>query len=182
MTRRIVLVRHGEVTLEARDICYGAMDVELSARGLLRSQEIADALSAWPLEIVWHSNLRRTRVLAEFLAAKTGARCVIAPELRERGFGDWEGQRWGDIYRTTGAAMDGMIAAPDTFRPGGGETTFEMRDRILAWFRSLPETGTFAAISHGGPIAALLGTLEGRSPSDWPKLIPAVGMWVEVSG
>src|SRR5262249_17277340 len=117
MARRLVLVRHGEGTREARNICYGSTDLELSPQGWLRSQEIADALSVWPLEIVWHSNLRRTRVLAELLAAKTGARCVIAPELRERGFGDWEGQRWGDIYRTTGAAMDGMIAAPDTFRP-----------------------------------------------------------------
>ena len=76
--------------------------------------------------------------------------------------------------------MMGLIAAPDTFRPGGGETTFELRDRVMAWFEGLARAQSdIIAVAHGGPIAALRGTLSGAPISDWPALVPAYGEMVE---
>jgi broad specificity phosphatase PhoE len=154
--------------------------VELSELGLSQGRAAAEQLAGRPIDVVWHSGMVRARVLAELLATQTGACCVEEPALRERDFGAWEGRRWDDLYAETGAAMDGMILAPDTFRPPGGETTHELRDRVLAWYRSLPEDGSFVAVTHGGPIAALRGTLAREPPTAWPQLVPAHGTWVEL--
>jgi broad specificity phosphatase PhoE len=71
--------------------------------------------------------------------------------------------------------MMGMLTDPATWRPPGGETTFEMRDRVLSWYRELPAHGNFVAVTHGGPIAALLGTLAGLPVGDWLAMIPPPG-------
>ena len=73
-----------------------------------------------------------------------------------------------------------MISEPATFRPGGGETTLEMRDRVLSWQQSIPRDGLTVAVTHGGPIAALLGTLRNLPVAGWVDLIPAEGTWVEI--
>lgn len=180
MTRRLILVRHGEIAARWRNVCYGWTDVELSELGLLQSQEVAATLAGQPITAVWHSGVTRTRVLAELIAARTGAPCTEEPSLRELNFGDWEKCSWDDIYRETGAAMESLILSPDTFRPPGGETAHELRERVLGWHRTLPDSGLFVAVAHGGTIAALLGTLNGAPASAWPRFIPDMGSCVEV--
>ena len=71
--------------------------------------------------------------------------------------------------------MMGMVTAPGAWRPPGGETTFELRDRVLAWYADLPANGVIIAATHGGPIAVLLGTLRGTPACDWPRMIPLPG-------
>lgn len=71
--------------------------------------------------------------------------------------------------------MMGMVTDPATWRPPGGETTFEMRDRVLAWHADLPAEGTVVVATHAGPAAALVGALRGIPASDWPRLIPPTG-------
>jgi broad specificity phosphatase PhoE len=120
-------------------------------------------------------------LVAEELAAITGVTPQADLRLRERCFGEWEGRRWDEIHAATGDAMMGMVTAPDSWRPPGGETTFELRDRALAWFRDLPTEGEIVAITHGGPIAAILGTLRGLPVADWISLIPPCGTAVVVN-
>jgi broad specificity phosphatase PhoE len=98
---------------------------------------------------------------------RLGLVAVCDPRWLERGFGDWEGVSWEAIYRASGSAMDGMIDDPGSFRPGGGETTFEMRDRVMEGFGVLPG-GRCLVITHGGPIAAVRGALAGLEVRDWP--------------
>jgi broad specificity phosphatase PhoE len=75
-----------------------------------------------------------------------------------------------------------MISEPETYRPGGGETTFELRDRVVAWRSSVVEQNKLVvAVTHGGPIAALVGTEKELPVSDWVKLIPGCGQWVRLS-
>ena len=174
--RRVLFVRHGEVAERYRHLCYGRSDVELSAAGIARSRELAEQLASEPITLVCHSGLARTRILAELLAPSP----EVCPLLRERDFGTWEMRTWDDLYAETGDAMTGSIHAPATWRPPGGETTFELRDRVLSWYQSLPEQGVIVAVSHGGPIAALRGTLLNAAVADWPQLIPPVGTWVEL--
>jgi broad specificity phosphatase PhoE len=178
--RRVLLVRHCEVEDDYRHVCYGRSDVNLSQSGLAKSRELACQLAVEPITVVCHSGLTRTRILAETLADALGLQAQECPSLCERDFGSWELRSWDELFAETGEAMLGTILEPTSWHPRGGETTFEMRDRMLAWFRSLPDTGVIAAVTHGGPIAALRGALERLPVADWPKLIPAVGDVVEL--
>jgi broad specificity phosphatase PhoE len=172
---QILLVRHGEVSRECRGLCYGQSDVGLSPEGEEQSLRLVAELAAWPITRLFHSALRRTSFLAELLAAQVGVPAIADTDLRERDFGTWELRAWRNIYAEVGRAMDGLILDPASYAPPGGETTFALRDRVLRWYGRLPSEGLIVAITHGGPVAALRGTLLGWPVELWPELIPACG-------
>lgn len=176
----LILVRHGPVADHYHGVCYGRSDVELSPRGEDRSRELAETLATLPVDRIMHSGLGRTRFLAHLLSERLGMPAHRAEALRERDFGRWELRSWDEIHRESGDDILKMISHPGTFRPGGGETTFEMRNRVLDWFRGVPLDGLSVAVSHGGPIAALLGTLRDLPVTSWPELIPPYGECVEI--
>ncbi|WP_033921566.1 histidine phosphatase family protein [Sphingomonas sp. 37zxx] len=170
----ILLVRHPAVARAWAGRCYGISDIGLSRAGLMQVRSLAPQLAAWAPTYIVHSGLRRAATLALAIARETGLPVTCDPRWRERDFGAWEGRSWQAIYRATGNAMDGMIDAPDSFRPGDGETTTELATRAAAACAALP-AGRVLVVSHGGPIAALLGTQQGLPPRDWLKLVPATG-------
>ncbi|MBC7519698.1 MAG: histidine phosphatase family protein [Sandarakinorhabdus sp.] len=174
MMRHLLLVRHTEVARRWRGRCYGTSDAGLSRVGTAHAVAIAPQLAAWRPDIVIHSDRRRTRDLARRAAALAGVNCRPDAQWRERDFGEWEGRTWNAIYRATGNAMDGMIDAPDSFRPGGGETTTEMLQRIALALSRLPG-GRVAVVTHGGPVAAARWLNAGLAVSALPALIPGYG-------
>ena len=171
----ITLVRHPPVEARYRSLCYGSTDVPLGADGMAIAAEIVATLAAQPITQIVHSGLQRAAIVAEELAMRTGTAALVDVRLREIHFGEWELQSWDEIYAKSGDAMMGMLQNPSHWRPPGGETMYELRDRVLQWYRELPDTGDIVAICHGGPIAALLGTLRDLPVSDWPALIPKHG-------
>lgn len=178
--RRVLLVRHGSVAECYQGVCYGRSDIELSDEGRRQMLAAADALSALPITHLVHSGLSRARLLAELIAERTGITPEVAPALAEIHFGQWELRSWEDIFLEVGDMMAELLHSPATYRPPDGETAFELRDRVLAWYRKLPRDGLVVAVAHGGPIAALRGALMEVPVTDWPKLIPQYGQWVEL--
>lgn len=167
MGPEIVLLRHTEVAGRWRGRCYGRLDVGLSRAGGHAAKALVERLAAERIDAIIHSGARRTRAIAEPLARALGLRALCDPRWLERDFGDWEGRSWQAIYRDTGNAMDGMIDDPGGYRPGGGETTLELRDRVMSGWQDMP-AGRCLVVTHGGPIAALRGTLDQRDVGDWP--------------
>jgi broad specificity phosphatase PhoE len=174
MSGSVLLVRHTAVALAWKGRCYGVSDVPLSREGKAAAVRLSIELAARQPAWVMHSGLARTRFLAAHVATLVGCPLFENSDWRERDFGAWEGQRWNAIYRASGNAMAGMIDAPHDFRPGGGETTVELADRTARAWERLPD-GDGIVISHGGPIAALLGRYRRLPVSDWPALIPEPG-------
>ncbi len=177
---QLILVRHTEVAQHWRGRCYGRSDAGLSRLGLKAALELAPILARSNPARIISSPLRRARFLAGLVAREAGLPLTIDARLAECNFGSWEGRTWDDIYRDSGDAMMGMVAAPESFRPGGGETTFDLRDRAMAWLASVPPDRPLLAVCHGGPIAAIRGTLSGAPTKEWPALIPEPGQWVEI--
>ncbi|MDO9498701.1 histidine phosphatase family protein [Falsiroseomonas sp.] len=178
----VTLLRHTAVARHWQGCCYGASDVGLSAAGLAAARALAEALPVAGVTRLQASPLRRARLLGGLLSRRLGLPLEIVPALRERDFGAWEGRSWDAIHAETGDSMMGMIEAPDSFRPGGGETTAELAQRVLAWFETLPTDGGVVAVTHGGPVAALRGRLAGLPVPEWLGLIPAHGEAVRLPG
>jgi broad specificity phosphatase PhoE len=178
---RVVLIRHTDVAAHWKGRCYGQSDVGLSATGLAAARTIAENLVLAPATFLIASPLRRARFLAGLIARKANLEVSLDNRLAECNFGSWEGRTWNEIYAETGSAMMGLVTAPDKFRPGGGETTFELRDRAMAWLETLKHgERPIIAIAHGGPIAAIRGTLSGAPVHEWPSLVPAYGAAIDI--
>lgn len=178
--RRILLVRHGSVAERYRGVCYGQSDVELSDEGRRQTLALAEELSVLPITHLVHSGLTRARVLAELISARAAVAPTVAPALAEIHFGEWELRPWDDIFSEVGETVTGLIHSPATFRAPLGETTFELRDRVLAWYCELPSEGLIVAVAHGGTFGVLRGALAGLPVVQWPSLIPQHGQWVEL--
>ena len=179
--RPLILIRHAEVAERYGGVCYGQSDVELSERGRLQSRQLAERLATRAVRRIVHSGLSRTAYLADLLAGRCDVPAVECQDLRERHFGDWELQSWDELYRRHGDDLLRLVSEPDSFRPAGGETTYELRDRMLRWYAGLPADELTVAVTHGGPIAALLGCQRGLPVAEWIPLIPACGECVELA-
>ncbi len=178
MTSDLILIRHARVDDRYRGVCYGRSDVALGPEGREASVRLAESVADWPIRHLITSGSARTGYLANAIAARTGVAIQVEPALLERDFGAWELRTWDEIYIEVGDSMHGLIHHPATYRPPEGETTDELRDRAMAWYDRRPLGGLVVAVAHGGPIAAIRGTLAGKGPVDWVDLIPEPGTWV----
>lgn len=174
MTQTVWLVRHPPVTLAWQKRCYGQSDPGLSRDGAKMAKKIAAEIAAFSPDLVIHSGLQRTRCIADLLA-RTGVPIRSEPLWRERHFGSWEGRSWHGIYRETGNAMDGMLTHPDSFRPGGGETTVDLMERVQKARENLPLVSRIAVIAHGGSIACARALHDGGDITDIVDLILSAG-------
>jgi len=182
MSRRVLLVRHTAVADWLHGLCYGSSNVPLRDARPAQLDVIAAVIArSGPFNHLYSSDLCRCTALAEVLSGRIGIPALTDRRLRERCFGTWEGRAWDDIHAETGDTMLGMLTDPAGWRPPGGETTYELRDRVLGWYADLPCDGRVVAVTHGGPIAALQGELSGRPVSEWPSLVPAFGKIVTIA-
>lgn len=168
----VVLIRHAEVEPAWKSICYGALDVPLSAPGIQASRCCAEQIDARVAPArIYHSGLGRTEQLAGLIAERfPGVSLVSDPRLRERNYGRWQGLTWDAAYGSDPEHFHDLIDQPDTYRPPDGETTSEMQRRVVQWYQEItasPFYGRIIAVSHSGPIAALAGHLVGAAANQW---------------
>lgn len=152
-TTRIWLIRHGEPAEEARQRCYGSLDVGLSDTGRSQIARVAEHLAAEPLSIIYASPLSRTRESAQILAASCQRPLQIADELREMHFGDFEGLTCDEIALRHPALYQQWMETPTKIRFPNGETFVEMKARVLLKFAGIlgAHAGqSVAIVSHGG--------------------------------
>jgi broad specificity phosphatase PhoE len=178
--RRVLLVRHAAVAERYAELCYGRSDIELSDEGHLRTVEMAEELSRLPITHLDHSPLARSAAIAERIVLGDGVARQVVPALAEIDFGQWELRHWEQIHAEAPDALDRMIAEPDTYAAPAGETLSAVRQRVLGWYEALPERGLIVAVTHGGPIAVLRGTLAELPVAEWFALVPGHGEIVEL--
>ncbi len=162
----LFLIRHGH-TVNGEERRYkGHIDVELSQRGVRQMERLAEALRGVGLKEVYCSDLKRARRSAEIIAGAAGRRPVVLPSLRERSFGRWEGMSFDEISRAYPEEFRRWKEDPLSFSPPGGESTLEVRDRVLEAFQSIAERhrgDEVAVVSHGGVNRVVLCHLMGIS-------------------
>ena len=181
MKPELILVHHPEIHARWRGICCGRSEAQLSDAGHAMAARLVDELTAFAPAIVFSSPATRAYNVANALASRSGLPTRLDPRLNERKYGEWEGLSWQKIQSMDRFAMANLMDDPENFAPPGGETAIAVQERIMAWYRSLDQDANIVAVSHAGPIGALLGTLNGNPPSDWQSLVPAMGDRVRVA-
>jgi broad specificity phosphatase PhoE len=168
----VLLIRHGETQWNLDQRMQGHLDVPLTERGAEQARQLARWLEPEPPEVVYTSDLQRSRRTAEILAGQA-AEVTIDPRLREACFGEWEG-----LTRAECAARFPEVHAAwrrDALRnrPPGGETIEDLQARCMAALRDvLPRhpARRVAVVSHGGPIRAMVCGLLSLPLSVYPRL------------
>lgn len=160
---RVILVRHGESELSARQRCNG--DPALAGNGLTeRGREQARALGVLladdEIDLCLTSEFERTRETADLALAGREVPRLVVPELNDIRFGSYEGGPLAD-YRAWAYSH-----GPADECPGGGETRGEAARRFAAGYRialDRPEQ-TVLVVAHALPIRYVMSALIDRDP------------------
>jgi broad specificity phosphatase PhoE len=150
---RIYLLRHGEVATFERRSFNGWTDVGLTPRGVSQLEEVASRLSSKPIRAVYTSNLQRSVLGGEAIAKACGVPQLIRPELREKGFGVWEGLTADEASERYPEAWEKWVADPLDNRPESGESYREVSLRVLPAIKKIVEAHPgeeVVVVAHGG--------------------------------
>ncbi len=173
---RCHLLRHGAVVPPRPGAFYGARDVPLSPAGLAEARRAAAALADAPLRRVWASPLGRARRGAQLVAARHGLPVLVLPGLVEVDRGAWTGCTPEEIRRQRPGELEAASADPAGFRPPGGESLGDLRERVLETWAELRREalaqapGEVAVVAHLWSIRAVVAAVLGLEIRDWPAL------------
>jgi alpha-ribazole phosphatase len=116
------------------------------------------------LQAAYCSDLVRAVRSAEIVAGPHGLEAVALRELRERNFGIWEGMTFTEIRERYPEDFDSLAEDPLHHSPTGGESTIELRDRVVkALGRILDHHrgGNVLVAAHGGVNRVILCHIMG---------------------
>lgn len=167
--RRLTLIRHGLTEWNSSGRFQGHSDIPLSPAGIEQAERLRDyAASFRDVGVVLASPLARAVETA--VIAFPGREPVTDPRLRELDFGAFEGKTLEENQQHE--QWDWWVE--DAFeRPApGGESYRQLRDRVVAWYRSATDAYRglhVVVVSHSGTLQMLLGHLIGVERPRWRK-------------
>ena len=159
----IVLVRHGasQAAVEGQpfELLEGQADPPLSPAGERQAQAAAAALAREPLQALFITPLCRTAQTALPVAAATGLRPVVVPELREIHLGELDGGAFRIAVHEGDPRIPAVFAQERWDVIPGAERMEDFAARTRAGIErivaGLVPGATAAAIVHGGVIGEL---------------------------
>lgn len=159
MTVKLILVRHG-LTDWNRQLRYqGWAPVPLSADGRTQARLVAQRLHREPIARVYSSDLARAMETAREVADACALAVTAFAGLRELDFGCWEGMTYAEIRGREPELVQAWAADCVHTAAPEGESLAQMSERVidaLAEIEAQVGDATAVAITHGGPIQALL--------------------------
>ena len=154
---RLYLVRHGQTDWNVQKRAQGHTDRPLDSTGQQQAKLVGKAFLDLPVQRVLTSDLKRAQQTADEIARQTRAPLEILPELRERGFGEWEGQNFAEIAIRFGFEADFKGVTRNDVTPPGGESFVEVWSRLESVVRDVRNRNENTAIvAHGGTCSLLM--------------------------
>lgn len=165
MSLTLYFLRHGQ-TASSRDnvFCGSGLDPELTPAGLEMAQAFASAYRSSSWSAVYASPLRRTVMTAQPICAAAGATMVLRDELKEIGYGNWEGLTVEAVNREYHDDYLRWVADPAWFPPTGGERAVAIAQRGLHVIEEIKQQftdGNVLIVSHKATIRIILCSLLG---------------------
>jgi len=162
---RYLLQRHGEAENNVADIVSSwpeKNDWHLTAKG--REQVLASAgrlKTAGGVDLIFASDLLRTKETAEILSKELGKEIVFDARLRELGMGEHNGDQTDDYHAAFSSKLERFQKAPP-----GGESLYDARRRMIGFIKELEQKYAgkrILIVSHGDPLWLLETGLAGIS-------------------
>ena len=161
MTTTVIdLIRHGEP--EGGQMFRGSKDDPLSDTGW--QQMIAAIAEGDQWDAIVSSPMQRCQHFAQQLADEHRIPLHIEKDLREIGFGEWEGLTAGRIQERYGDHLNRFWQDPIAFRPPGGEAVTDFYQRTIDGFDRWQQTlagKRVLVVCHGGVIRMVLANVLG---------------------
>lgn len=167
MSRRLVLLRHGQTAWNVLGRLQGHTDIELDDAGHEQAAGAAPYVAAYAPAALWTSDLSRAAVTAAYVAKEVDIEPRSDARFRELDLGEGTGELKAD-YAHRHPQEYAALRAGDFARVPGAETLRGLAERFAAGLddvlSALAAQETAVIVSHGTAIRAGLTRLLG-----WPE-------------
>lgn len=169
---KVYFIRHGQTEGNVQGYVQGSTDTPLNDVGIGQAKALAGALKDIPLDAIYASNLQRAYVTAGYLAEGRDHISVEQdPLLQEIHGGILETMTWQEAIEAFPEEYAGYTTHLYKFRAPGGESSYEVFDRALAFLeKTLPkhQGESIAVVAHGFLLATLINFCHGRALEEAP--------------
>ncbi len=167
MSKRLVLVRHGQTAWNAVGRAQGHADISLDDTGRAQAAAAAPYVAAMQPVRLWSSDLARARETGAILASAAGLSVQTDPRLREYDVGVRSGLTNAEFEEQHPREYAAWLAHDETVLVSGEETSGQVRDRVLPALQDclagLGPAETGVVVMHGACLKVGLLALLG-----WP--------------
>ncbi len=167
---RLIIVRHGQTKWNVDKIMQGQQNNPLDGTGIKQAKKVAERLKGEKIDVIYCSDLKRARMTAdEIIRFHPDVPIHCVPELRERGFGEYEGKTVAFVHQK----QDESGLDRNEYRTPGGESFRDVSERANAFLdkvrkKHLGQTVLF--VTHGGVKRVIMGRLMGLDIKKTRKL------------
>ncbi|MEM4755572.1 MAG: histidine phosphatase family protein [Candidatus Woesearchaeota archaeon] len=169
---KLILVRHGQTLGNVKKIIQGQQHGKLSALGKEQAKKVGLRLKHEQIDAIYTSDLQRAKDTAqEIIKYHPNATVVYSPLLRERHYGEFESKAYGSLSEY----VNKNKLCHWHFVPKGGESNYQLHQRILRFFTSLlkkHKQQTVVVVSHGNILTLLLIHLFKKQLHDYREMHP----------
>ena len=175
MSRRLILLRHGQTEFNATGRMQGQLDTELSDMGRAQARATAAQLQQWDIRAVYSSDLSRAEETATILAEELGLTAKTDSRLRETDLGQWQGKSHTEVDQQFPGQRQYWRFNAD-WSPPQGESRLQVARRCREFIDELMDTltnwenGSIVCVGHGGAICALTAHLLNFEPPHYSLL------------
>lgn len=161
----LYLLRHGQTSFSrANAFCGAALNPDLTEEGCQMADAFAKAYASTKWEAIFSSPLKRTLQTAHPICNATGISPQIRDDLREIGYGKWEGKTNAEVSEEFHDDYIRWSADPAWYPPTDGEAAVSIAHRGLRVIEEIEkayDNGNVLIVSHKATIRILLCSLLG---------------------
>ena len=158
---KIYIIRHGQTTGDVENRYGGAYDDELTDKGKIQAQDLANKLINSGIQIIFASPMIRTQQTAEILSTKLNCEITTINDLRER---NKNGILSGMTQEEARTKYPDLVEELKDYRNQiqGAESQEDFAKRIKKTFIEITSVSNYSSIgivTHGGPIWAVFSDI-----------------------
>ena len=165
MALTLYFLRHGQTPMSRDNVfCGSGLDPDLTSEGVQMAEAFASTYRSMKWKAVYSSPLRRTIMTAAPLCELVGAKPEVRDDLKEIGYGKWEGKPVAAVDRDYHDDYIRWTADPAWHAPTGGEMAIEIARRSIRVIEEIKEkytNGNVLVVSHKATIRIMICGLLG---------------------
>lgn len=153
--KRVILVRHGQTTMNLQKLYYGFLDPDMTELGKEQVLKARKILEKMDYDEIISSDLKRAYETAKIINFKN-LEIKVYPETRELNFGIFEGLTYEEIKEKYPEELQKSIDDWKNYSFVTGENPYDLQNRVVKFIDELEDNKTYLLATHWGVICTLL--------------------------
>ncbi len=161
----IYMTRHGETEWNKAGRMQGWKNSNLTEKGIRNARKLGEKLMDIQFDKIYCSPAGRARETAEHILCGRKIDLEIKEDLKEMGFGVWEGMEFEVVREKYADQHHKLWKSPHHYEPVEGETFGEVFTRVRQVLKEIVEDGkeTVLIVTHAAILKTIYAIVKGYS-------------------